>query len=78
MREGLTRADDTLPPRMLEEPMPDGPAKGQVVNLEIMLDDYYKVRGWDRTTGIPTRSKLVALGLEDLAGELGKMGHVSF
>lgn len=73
VREGLTRQDDTLPDRMLEEPMPDGPAKGQVVDLERMLDDYYKVRDWDRASGIPTRNKLAALGLEDLADELQKV-----
>jgi aldehyde:ferredoxin oxidoreductase len=78
VREGLTREDDTLPRRMLEEPMPDGPAKGQVVNLEMMLNDYYRFRGWDQTTGFPTRHKLVELGLEDIAAELEKMERVSF
>ena len=77
VREGLTREDDTLPRRMLDEPMPDGPAKGQVVNLSRMLDDYYRYRRWDQETGFPTRQKLIALGLEDVASELEKMGRVS-
>jgi aldehyde:ferredoxin oxidoreductase len=34
-----------------------------------MKDDYYKLRGWDIETGIPTREKLVELGLEDVAGQ---------
>ncbi|MGY5878709.1 MAG: aldehyde ferredoxin oxidoreductase C-terminal domain-containing protein [Candidatus Thorarchaeota archaeon] len=63
LREGFTRADDTLPPRMLEEPLPEGPAEGHVVNLEILLDAYYKYRGWDEQ-GRPTKEKLQELGLE--------------
>ncbi len=63
IREGLTRADDTLPPRLLEEPLPEGPAEGQVVNLDILLDAYYEYRGWDKN-GIPTPEKLKELGLD--------------
>ncbi|MFX1388556.1 MAG: aldehyde ferredoxin oxidoreductase family protein [Promethearchaeota archaeon] len=64
IREGLTRADDTLPARFLEEPMPEGPAKGQTVDLEPLLDAYYDYRGWDKQTGKPTQEKLKELGLE--------------
>lgn len=67
VREGLTRKDDTLPDRFLKEPMPDGSAKGQVVNLKPMLDEYYCLRGWDKDSGLPTRQKLVELGLDDIA-----------
>ena len=63
IREGLTRADDTLPDRLLNEPMPEGPAKGQTVNLDILLDAYYEIRGWDKN-GIPTKEKLKELGLD--------------
>jgi aldehyde:ferredoxin oxidoreductase len=59
---GFSRADDTLPARMLEEPMPGGPAKGHVVELDQMLDEFYTLRGWDEN-GIPTPEKLQALGL---------------
>jgi len=65
VREGLTKKDDTLPQRFLMTPMPDGPAKGHVVELQPMIDRYYELRGWDRKTGLPTREKLVELGLED-------------
>ena len=61
-KAGLTGKDDTLPKRMLEEPMPDGPAKGMVVHLSEMLPEYYKLRGWD-TNGVPTQEKLKELGL---------------
>ncbi|MFX0153851.1 MAG: aldehyde ferredoxin oxidoreductase family protein [Candidatus Hodarchaeota archaeon] len=64
IREGLTRADDTLPARLLEEPLPEGPAKGQIVNLEPLLNSYYENRGWDKQTGKPTKEKLIELGLE--------------
>jgi aldehyde:ferredoxin oxidoreductase len=63
VREGITRADDTLPARLLEEPMPEGPAKGQTVNLDPLLDAYYEFRGWDKN-GIPTKEKLKELGLD--------------
>jgi aldehyde:ferredoxin oxidoreductase len=63
VREGITRKDDTLPERLLREPAPEGPPKGHVVELEYMLDEYYRLRGWDTRTGIPTRSKLKELGL---------------
>ncbi|NHJ13520.1 MAG: hypothetical protein EAX95_07570 [Candidatus Thorarchaeota archaeon] len=63
LREGFTRADDTLPPRLLEEPMPEGPAEGHVVDLNPLLDAYYKYRGWNNQ-GIPTSEKLEELDLE--------------
>jgi aldehyde:ferredoxin oxidoreductase len=62
IRAGFTAEDDTLPPRMLEEPMPEGPAKGMVVQLGKMLPEYYRLRGWDEN-GIPTPKKRKALGL---------------
>jgi len=64
IREGLTRSDDQLPPRFFA-PMPEGPGKGQVVNLEIMLDEYYALRGWN-ANGIPTHEVLARLGLNDV------------
>lgn len=62
LREGLTGEDDTLPPRLLKEPLPDGPAQGQVVPLEQMLKEYYLIRHWDGE-GRPTQEKLAELGL---------------
>jgi aldehyde:ferredoxin oxidoreductase len=69
IREGLTRADDTLPWKVMNEPIPDdGPVKGAVVTqdeLNLMLDDYYEARGWD-PDGVPTKAKLAELGMEEL------------
>ncbi len=63
LKAGLTAEDDTLPRRMLEEPMPEGPAKGIAVHLREMLPEYYRVRGWS-PQGVPTQRKLEELGLE--------------
>jgi aldehyde:ferredoxin oxidoreductase len=69
VREGLTRKDDMIPARFTREPMPEGPGKGQVANLKVMLDEYYRMRGWDRN-GIPTKRTLAELGLADVAAQL--------
>ncbi len=62
VREGFTAKDDTLPERLLKEPMPEGASKGQVVELDEMLSEYYRIRGWDEN-GVPTEEKLRELGL---------------
>jgi aldehyde:ferredoxin oxidoreductase len=59
---GMTRADDSLPPRITTEPLTEGASKGHVVDLQPMLEEYYQVRGWD-TQGQPTPEKLRELGL---------------
>ena len=53
---------DTLPPRLLREKLKNGPAEGKVSQLEVMLKEYYAVRGWD-AEGIPTKEKDAELGL---------------
>jgi aldehyde:ferredoxin oxidoreductase len=62
LRAGLSAKDDTLPKRFLKEPMPEGPAKGQVFEQEQLLPKYYAARGW-HSDGTPSREKLEALGL---------------
>ncbi|MBI2184969.1 MAG: aldehyde ferredoxin oxidoreductase family protein [Thaumarchaeota archaeon] len=73
VREGIRRRDDYLPKRFLEEPMPDGPAKGRIIDNESLLEDFYAVAGWD-SQGVPTRRKLEAIGLSDLYRELAALG----
>jgi len=63
-REGITKKDDQLPDRFIKDPMPDGPGKGQLVDLEPMLRDYYTLRGWDLETGLPTEKTIKRLSLE--------------
>ncbi len=58
---GVDETQDTLPKRLLEEPMPDGPSKGQISHLPEMLAEYYDLRGWVK--GRPTQDKLKELGL---------------
>ncbi len=62
VKAGFSRRDDSLPPRQLEEAVPEGPAKGLVCHLNEMLEEYYQARGWT-TDGLPTEEKLKALGL---------------
>ncbi len=63
LREGLDPAkDDTLPVRLLAEPIPSGPAKGKLSKISEMIPEYYKLRGWD-AKGVPTPAKLKELGL---------------
>ncbi|MEM4309045.1 MAG: aldehyde ferredoxin oxidoreductase family protein [Thermoplasmata archaeon] len=61
-REGLDASSDYLPERFLKEPLPDGPSKGQVVNLEMMLKEYYQLRNWSEN-GLPTEECAAKLGL---------------
>jgi aldehyde:ferredoxin oxidoreductase len=62
LRTGLAKADDTLPLRLLQEPVSSGPARGQVWQRQPLLDEYYAVRGWD-SGGRPARSTQARLGI---------------
>ncbi|MBE0525920.1 MAG: aldehyde ferredoxin oxidoreductase C-terminal domain-containing protein, partial [Candidatus Thorarchaeota archaeon] len=73
-RIGVTRKEETLPPRLLLEPMPTGPSKGGLPNLDEMLDEYYEYRGCDRETGYPKESKLKELHLDFVVDELKPIG----
>lgn len=61
---GIDSSQDTLPKRLLEEPIPEGPSKGEVHRLDVLLPEYYSVRGWDKN-GIPTEETLKKLGLDE-------------
>jgi len=77
VRLGLDRKDDNFsnPEKFLKEPLKDGSFKGQVFPLDIMLDEYYKVRGWDNN-GLPTRETLEMLDLGEIADELMSLGKL--
>ena len=73
IREGWKKEDDWLPPRFLKDPIKDGASKGSVVKpeeLRMMIDAYYEARGWTPEGLIP-KEKLIELGLDDIAEELG-------
>ena len=59
---GYTKDDDTLPERLLKEPIKTGPSKGEVTDISKMLPEYYRLRGWDEN-GIPTDTKKKELGI---------------
>jgi aldehyde:ferredoxin oxidoreductase len=60
-REGFTAADDALPPRFFT-PLPEGNSRNRVVHLDIMLPEYYKLRGWN-SKGNPTKATLNRLDI---------------
>jgi len=71
-REGVARAQDALPHRVMHEPIPDGPHKGMRCppeELEAMKDEFYAIRGWDEN-GVPTAKTLKRLKLDDVADAL--------
>jgi len=65
---GITAADDRMPKRIMT-PHTEGPAAGSVPNMQLMLKDYYRVRGLD-ANGRPLKEKLNSLGLSSLAAKL--------
>jgi aldehyde:ferredoxin oxidoreductase len=72
-REGFSRADDTLPGRLMDEALKGGESKGHRVSreeMESMLNEYYTERGWDPRTGALLRPKLEELGLGYIADQL--------
>jgi len=73
VREGFFRESDTLPYRLLHEPLKEGASRNQVVDLEPMINDYYSFRGWDNRTGIPSSDKLQELELEDINKDLDEI-----
>jgi len=70
VREGFRKEHDTVPRRMLEEPIPDRNIPPMGENLGLMVDDYYLNRGWDLKTGIPNEEKLRNLNLDFVIDDL--------
>lgn len=73
VREGATRKDDLLPWRLMHEPVPSGPNSGKLTSpeeLDMMLDQYYELHGWDKATAHPTPETLCSLGLEFVLADL--------
>jgi aldehyde:ferredoxin oxidoreductase len=68
LKAGLTRADDVLPGKCLEPVL--GPtsqsATIEAEKFEAMLDEYYRLRGWD-SEGVPGEEKLEELGITEYA-----------
>lgn len=64
LKAGIDPSMDTLPKRLLEDPIADGPSKGWVNKLSETLPKYYQARGWSES-GIPTEARLESLGIEE-------------
>jgi aldehyde:ferredoxin oxidoreductase len=86
LREGFTRKDDKFPDRWFE-PIIDLDGKEVYLqdyfrnplsrkDCEKILDDYYDELGWDIKLGIPTKKRLVELGLTDVAKDLKGSGYI--
>lgn len=76
-REGMRKRDDDMPWRFLEEPMPDGPCKGNVyTEADEYIEEYYRQRGWDVNTGVPKWDTLQKSGLSDVGEELRRLGII--
>ena len=76
IRQGVGSEEDSLPKRLLEESLPDGPAEGRILgtdNFYKMLSEYYRIRGWD-DKGVPTQATITKYGFDEessLASEMG-------
>ena len=64
---GMKPEDDRLPKRLLEEPVKNGPSKGMLSQLSVMLPQYYEARGWVKA--FPTDETLKKLGLDECVGK---------
>ena len=70
-REGINMADFKVPGRVSGNPPPAaGPTAGRTADFATLVKDLFAERGWDETTGAPTKDKLLQLGLDDVAEAL--------
>jgi aldehyde:ferredoxin oxidoreductase len=79
-RWGIRRKHDTLPKKFMKNPLPSGPAKGEVFakkQLNEMIDEYYELRGWDKKTGLIQRGKLQDLEMDDVLKDLKKRNLIA-
>jgi aldehyde:ferredoxin oxidoreductase len=66
LRAGFTAADDTLPRKIMNRPLEEGPQAGRIfarTDFSRALQTYYRLRGWDEQ-GVPSPRKLADLGLD--------------
>jgi len=65
---GVTIDDDRLPKKILTA-VEEGAAAGSVPDIEMMMKEYYEIRGLDMQ-GVPRKETLVAAGLADIVDKL--------
>jgi len=79
VRQGITREADSLPKKFMDKPIEKTGNEDEILDsaeFEKMKSEYYSLRGWDVTTGIPTRKTLEQTGLGDIAKDLEKRGNL--
>ncbi len=76
VRLGFKKADDDLPKRILKEKRATGGSPDYLPNLEKMLTEYYRIRGWD-PNGVPTAEKIAEVGLTEEASQLHQNGNIN-
>ncbi len=72
-REGFSRNDDNLPDRLFHG-LTSGPLSGVAIDPQVfaqVMTELYLMKGWNPQTGMPTRQKLMELGLEWAADLVG-------
>jgi aldehyde:ferredoxin oxidoreductase len=71
LREGIRPGDLSLPARVRgSPPLVEGPVRGVTLDVETMVQDYFRAMGYDEATGIPADELLEALGLSEAAQDL--------
>lgn len=79
LHTAFDRKDDYPCPRYYNEPVASGPFKGERLDhasWDAMLDEHYRLHGWDVATGLQTRSGLSAIGMSDVADRLARHGRL--
>ena len=79
LHTNMSREDDLPPKRFREEEVKSGPYKGFKIDenkYNEMLDEFYELSGWDKKTGMQTRTGLEKLGLEDIAEKLAEQNRL--
>ena len=80
LHTNMSREDDLPPKRFREEEVKSGPYKGFKIEenkYNEMLDEFYELWGWDKKTGMQTRTGLEKLGLGDIAEKLAKQNKLA-
>ena len=77
LHAGFGRSENTPPVKLSENPVHAGPFKGQRLDTgqwQLMLEDYFRIHGWDAASGWPTVERLSELGLQGAADRMKQCG----
>jgi aldehyde:ferredoxin oxidoreductase len=77
LHAGFDRRQARPPEKLVRLPVVEGPFQGERLDpdrWEAMLDEYYRLHGYDPASGRPTRERLEALGLQEAGRRLALEG----